>query len=397
MPERSLVGSLKLLFLSALAIFMVTVVIGILNGMDLLTFTRSTLLTHVHAGTLGWITLSVFGAAIWLFVGREAQDATQASRIRWLSIFATLSVLLYVIAFYGDFREILPVFGSLVFLAILAFFALMVVQVRRITVTIPHALLLAAMINLIIGAIIGVLMGIGVALADPSLLSAGFFIGHTAAMVIGYLILVGMAITEWRLVAPTVPATSDRLGMAQVLLLFVGGLTLIIGAVFDIFALVVLNVPFEIAGVLIYLRRIGRRIGSALLAARGPASLFGMSALFLVVNIGILVYLIVTYADRIEAIPFGLLITLDHIMFIGVVTNALFGLMGELHPERKRLYPFAELLIFGGMNLGLVGFALGLTLDVTILKVVFTPIMGISIIAASAAFALRLLSFPPPR
>jgi hypothetical protein len=84
-------------------------------------------------------------------------------------------------------------------------------------------------------------------------------------------------------------------------------------------------------------------------------------------------------------------------MFIGVVTNALFGLMGELHPERKRLYPFAELLIFGGMNLGLVGFALGLTLDVTILKVVFTPIMGISIIAASAAFALRLLSFPPPR
>ncbi|MCJ2531311.1 MAG: hypothetical protein LN413_03195, partial [Candidatus Thermoplasmatota archaeon] len=76
---------------------------------------------------------------------------------------------------------------------------------------------------------------------------------------------------------------------------------------------------------------------------------------------------------------------------------ALFGLVGELHPERKGLYPFAEPLIFGGMNIGLVGFAFGLILDATILKVVFTPIMGLSIIAASVAFAMRLLSSPPPK
>ncbi|MFQ5874424.1 MAG: hypothetical protein ACE5JL_11575, partial [Dehalococcoidia bacterium] len=371
MAEQNLSSDVKLLFLSAMAIFMVTVVVGILNGTDLVEFTRSTLLTHVHAGTLGWITLSVFGAVIWLFLGREAADAAQASRIHWLTVYAILAVLLYVIAFYADIGEILPVVGSLVFVAIVAFLILAVVQSRKTTMTIPHVLILAAMINLTLGAIIGVLMGVGIALAEPRLLTVGAFIGHTSAMVIGYLILVGMAITEWRLVRPQVPASTDRLGLAQVIFPFVGGLTLIAGAIFDVFALIVLNVPFEIVGVAIYLVRIGRKIGHALWLGRGPAPLFGMSALFLVINIGVLVYLIVNYADRFEQIPLGLVFAMNHIMFIGVMTNALFGLVSELHPERQGVYPLAEWSIFGGMNVGLVGFAFGLVLDATILKILF--------------------------
>ncbi len=396
MTGRNLGSDLKLLFLSAMGIFMVTVVIGILNGIDLVDFTRSTLLTHVHAGTLGWITLSVFGAAIWLFFGREAADERTASRIRWLSRFAVISVLLYVIVFYSDVGVLLPVVGTLVLLAIVVFLTLMLVQSRNITVTIPHATILAAMISLTIGAILGVLMGIGIATSDSSIIERTF-LGHTSAMVIGYLILAGMGITEWRLAKPDFPATSDRLGIAQVLFPFVGGLTLILGAMYDIFALIVLNVPFMIVGVAIFLRRVGRRIGNALWVGSGSARLLGMSALFLVVNIGIIVYLIVNYADDFAAIPLGLVFAMNHVMFIGVLTNALFGLVGELHPERKGLYPFAEPLIFGGMNIGLVGFAFGLILDATILKVVFTPIMGLSIIAASVAFAVRLLSSPSPK
>ncbi|MCJ2531226.1 MAG: hypothetical protein LN413_02755, partial [Candidatus Thermoplasmatota archaeon] len=287
MTGRNLGSDLKLLFLSAMGIFMVTVVIGILNGIDLVDFTRSTLLTHVHAGTLGWITLSVFGAAIWLFFGREATDDRTASRIRWLSRFAVISVLLYVIVFYSDVNVLLPVVGTLVLLAIVVFLTLMLVQSRNITVTIPHATILAAMISLTIGAILGVLMGIGIATSDPSII-ARTFLGHTSAMVIGYLILAGMGITEWRLAKPHVPATSDRLGMAQVLFPFVGGLTLIVGAMYDIFTLIVLNVPFMIVGVAIFLRRVGRRVGNALWVGSGSARLLGMSALFLVVNIGII-------------------------------------------------------------------------------------------------------------
>ncbi len=379
----------KLLFLSALVIFMVTVVIGILNGIDLVTFSRSTITTHVHAGTLGWITLSVFGAAVWLFCSRGSVGSTLLSRIHWLTLFAIGSVFLYNVAFFTGIKEIIPIFGSLVFLVIVAFFILVLVQSRKIRLTIPHALILAAMINLTIGSIIGVLLGLSQALGQD-ILPEGGFIGHTSAMVVGYLVLVGMAITEWRLVDPQAPASSDRLGLAQVLLPFVGGLALITGAILDIFPLIVLNVPFEIIAVLIYLWRVGRKIGSALWSGPGTARLFAVSALFLVINIGILVYLIVTYADNFEEVPMGLVFAMDHVMFIGVMTNALFGLISEFTGERQRLYPFAEAVLFWGMNIGLVGFALGLFLEISLLKILFTPLMGLAIIVGTVVFILRL-------
>ena len=61
-----LAGHTRALFLNAMALFTITVLIGILNGLDLVEFSHNQLLTHVHAGTLGWITLSVFGASLWL-------------------------------------------------------------------------------------------------------------------------------------------------------------------------------------------------------------------------------------------------------------------------------------------------------------------------------------------
>ncbi len=391
--QRGASADVKLLLLSAMAIFMVTVVVGILNGADLVTFTRPALLAHVHAGTLGWITLGVFAAVIWMFFGGNGGGPGRPAT-RWLSVFAILAVLLYVVAFYADVSSLIPVFGSLVLLAIVVLLVMTMVQGRRITLTIPHVMMLAALVSLTLGAVFGVVLGLGGALANPDLLSGGFFIGHTAAMVIGYLILAGMAIIEWGLVRDGAPARADRLGLAQVFFPFAGGITLIIGGVFDIFALIVLNVPFEMIGVGIFVWRMGRKVGTALWQGPGTSRLFGASAVFLLINIGLLVYLIVNYADDFLAIPLGLLFALDHIMFIGVMTNAIFGLVGEAGGEARR-YGFAEPLIFGGMNLGLIGFAFGLVLESALLKVVFTPIMGIAIIGATVAFALRLLTSRP--
>jgi len=57
----------RLLFRVALAIFTVTVAIGIFNGFHFIQLSRAVILTHVHAGTLGWITLVATGAALWLY------------------------------------------------------------------------------------------------------------------------------------------------------------------------------------------------------------------------------------------------------------------------------------------------------------------------------------------
>ena len=48
-------GGIRALFRTALAIFVVTVGIGILNGTDLVDFDHQELMGHVHSGTLGWI------------------------------------------------------------------------------------------------------------------------------------------------------------------------------------------------------------------------------------------------------------------------------------------------------------------------------------------------------
>ena len=63
-PLRS---EVRLLLQVAMVVFVWTVGIGILNGLDVVDFDRKVVLSHVHAGTLGWITTSVFAASLWLF------------------------------------------------------------------------------------------------------------------------------------------------------------------------------------------------------------------------------------------------------------------------------------------------------------------------------------------
>jgi len=60
---------IRMLLQIALGIFIFTVVIGILNGTDLVDFEVKELLAHVHSGTLGWITLCAIAGGMWLFQG----------------------------------------------------------------------------------------------------------------------------------------------------------------------------------------------------------------------------------------------------------------------------------------------------------------------------------------
>ncbi len=82
----------------AMAVFLVTVAIGLLNGMKLVQFTRDQLLTHLHSGTLGWITLGVLAASLWLFGG--AAGVRRASS-RWLAILFAVAIPCYVAAFWS--------------------------------------------------------------------------------------------------------------------------------------------------------------------------------------------------------------------------------------------------------------------------------------------------------
>ena len=66
-----------LLLQVAMVVFVWTIGIGILNGTDLVDFDQKIVLSHVHAGTLGWITTSVFAATLWLFGATASRGAAQ--------------------------------------------------------------------------------------------------------------------------------------------------------------------------------------------------------------------------------------------------------------------------------------------------------------------------------
>lgn len=83
------------LFRVALVIFVVTVVIGIANGTKVFgTLDRNVLLTHLHAGTIGWITLGAAAVTLWLFSG-----AATGSGPRPLAVGLAVTVACYVAAF----------------------------------------------------------------------------------------------------------------------------------------------------------------------------------------------------------------------------------------------------------------------------------------------------------
>lgn len=395
-------GSVKTLLQAAMVIFLVTVVVGILNGLDLVDFNGNTLLTHVHAGALGWITLGFFAACLWLFAEGRTLAGWRARWLRPLSYGAVLAVALYVAAFYsGDLAWRLAG-GSVTLAAIVGFFVWVVDGSRGRRLSTPHLALLAAMITLTIGAALGVILGIWLKGGLRSL-PQEIFVTHPTTMVVGYLVLAGMGIAEWRLDPASARSPASRGGWAQVALPFLGGLVLTGGALLNNEVIIGLYVPLQVIGVIIFLARMWSHIAGAAWRAASSGRLFALSALFLAANVGLMTYLVVSYLTGAYGdppdfmrIPTWLVFAMDHAMFIGVMNNGLFGLVYEAARARRSFWPWADHLLFWGMNAGLVGFVVGLIRQEALLKQIFTPIMGASILLVMLAYTIRLQTTAAP-
>ncbi|MCB1018036.1 MAG: hypothetical protein KDB10_23325, partial [Acidimicrobiales bacterium] len=191
-------SQIRLLLGTALVMFVFTVVIGILNGTDLVDFDREVLLTHVHVGTLAWITLSVFAATLWLFADGPLSGAADgwARTGSWL---AAGTVVVYNLTFLTTDGYLRPVVGTVAALTILGWFAWAVVRARAAAggVSVPMWGLLAALATSVTGGVIGVLYGILIASrGDAKVLPDGGEDAHPATMVVGFLVPVGMAVVE---------------------------------------------------------------------------------------------------------------------------------------------------------------------------------------------------------
>jgi hypothetical protein len=188
--------------------------------------------------------------------------------------------------------------------------------------------------------------------------------------------------------------------MAQVILPFVAAQIILLATVIDNQQLFGLYIPLQLITIIIFLARLFRPLTRISWLAVNSGRHYVLSALFLVFNFAIVTYLItgivsgrMSPEDPSSGV-FNILLAMDHAMFIGVMTNLLFGAVRDT-AGRYSLYPWADNIIFWGTNVGVIGFVVGLLAESVALKRVSTPIMGLAILVAIFVYLMRLRAEAP--
>lgn len=378
------------LYVIAMAVFVITVSVGILNGLKLVEFDRAQLLTHVHAGTLGWITIGVLATALWMLSGPAERVGSSVLRaIVWAAV-VTIPILVGAFA-TGDLT-LRAIFSWPVFVVTLGMVWWAIGATRREGLTLPRLGMVLALITLFLGSAIGVILASQQAL-QMDIISAAAIGGHVSAQLVGYLVLFAMAVTEWRL---RPDASLSRWGIAQYVIPFIGAVIGIFGATAGSNEALGAVILFELVGVAIYTIRLAPQILGVPWLRAEPARHFAIAVPFLIADLGFLIVLIYgvvsgTYADFL-AIPIWLVFAFDHAMFVGVVSNVLFGLVQVATWEQRRVGRWADHVVFWGMNAGMLGFVVSLALEQRDLERIFAPVMGVSILVGIVVYAWRIVS-----
>lgn len=367
----------RMLYQAALLVFLVTIVIGILNGLDVWDPSHEMLITHVHAGTLGWITMAVIGVLLTMF-GPGASDAEVASG-RSIARFGLGAIVLYVATFAIGTGVYRPIAGTLLLIVLIWLLVWTTGRYRASERSTGHLAIFLATISLVIGAVLGVLFGLFIANGSLPGLSndtaAAIAGAHPPAMLIGYLILAGVAVAAWQL-----NGANTRLGRVAAWLLFASGIIANLAFILNIEALIQVFSALEVIGIIIFAIAIWPQMRPG---ARGSA-FAKMSVVFLLVGIALLIYVVQLFVSgeldpEAGTGPIGVLTAFDHAMFIGVMTNALFAVLSGFLNRGN-----TDRLLVWAINLSLALFLVGLVTDSAILKQIATPILGLSLIWAIA-------------
>ncbi len=402
MNERSqLWPAARVIFTAAMLLFISTIVIGILNGLDVYEPDHDTLISHVHAGTLGWITLGVGGVALLMFSRDRQLTADEVGRATNLAWALIAAITLYVAAFFvgdripGD-RIQRPIVGAVLLLVVIWFLTWLFANNRGYHKPgVARLGLILAWISLLIGAVFGIVLGIFTSQGEVPGLSDDTAVAiadaHPPAMVIGFLILASMAIIEWLLAGDA----WGRSGAVQMWLLFSAGVIVNIGFVSGLEEELLGPANLlMIAGVVMLVTRFRDAMVPAGWRGAGTGVYPRMSILFLVVYLVLGTVLIVRVVsgvmdfDALTDAEFGLVLSFDHVMFIGVMTNLMFGVLApRLHGTGLAA---VDKILLWGVNVGIVGFAVGLMTVTAGIKRTFTPIMGTALLVGIAVYAAAL-------
>jgi len=392
-------------FQYGLIIFTLTALLGLANATQLFgALDRNTLLTHLHSGTLGWITMGVIGISVWMFGG----SGTTAARNVMLSALATAA---YVLAFWSGNFQARAIFGTIELVVILYWWWFAVSRGRAEgfgRLDIPKLSVIFGLTTLVIGSTVGVTVQIILGTGNQLPTTTDLIGAHAAAQVGGYLILVAAGVIEWQL---TGGGKRTAAGLVQVALLFVGGLIL------SVSQLIASQLPAQaqqalpgiatlltLAGAIVVVFRVGRAAVSVSWTegAKRHIALATGYLLLGVVLFGLLVQQFIAAQGDPSKVSIGLLHSVDHVYFVGLMTNIIFGAILVASADRPRVWPWADNVIFWGLNLGIASFIVVLLTQGSgegakpfASAVAYTaPIMGLSALLGIATFSMRLMTAP---
>lgn len=369
------------LILVAMAVFAVNILIGILNGADAVEFDRNQILTHVHAGTVGWLTLTIVAAAFLMFHSAD----------RRLMLALAILVPVYVLAFYTGSLPFRAIGGTALLVAV----AWLLVWVWREYLggerSMPRLAMALGLTAFGYGAIVGVLLQISFA-AGMTIVPGDAIGAHASAMTFSYLVLAAMGLMEWRLLG-----TRDlpRAGVVQLFALFIGGLIISVGLMVGAEqAAGGLYLLLELVAIVLFVVRVWPRslrvgwLDADPIRHVGAASIWVVGALLLFMY---LVFSFITAADPTDpaVFPLNVLIASDHAVYIGVITNIVLSLLAVLVLSPEARASWVGHVVFWGVNLGLLVFVIGLIVDTPEIKRIGAPVMGLTLYVALAILAVR--------
>jgi hypothetical protein len=325
-------------------------------------------------------------------------------------ILSALATAAYVMAFWSGVFILRGVFG-LAELAVIAYwwwfvYARVQAQGGIARLELSKLSVLGGLTILVIGSTLGVIVQVLLATGNALPTNADLVGGHASAQIGGYLVMVAAGFAEWQL---TGSAKRTTLGLAQVYLLFAGGLLLSVSVLLASAlgpqlaqALPGIATLLTLAGAVIVIVRIGRAALAAPWMATTGTRHIAIAVAFLLLGLilqAVLVQQLIAAQGDFSQVSVGLIHAYDHAMFVGLMTNAIFGAILTTLSDRPRVWPWADQVIFWGLNVGVAGFiAVLLIVGSGEGKGAFThpvafvaPIMGLSALLAIATYLMRFM------
>jgi uncharacterized protein (DUF486 family) len=387
---------IRWLYQAALLLFLITIGLGMARGLGLIDFQdRNQFLTHLHSGVIGWITLGMIATVLWIY-GGTAQRSADERYVTWTAVLLIVSVPVYIVAWWTGILPFRAVAGAFVLLGILLVAIWLVRSAARIgyaNLTTPQLGAVVGFVTLVVGSTLGVALQIQFATA-ASFLPEGTVPAHAETQITGYLVLLAMSIAYWRLHGDDRTAR----GTWMVWLFFTGAVFVAVAVLANILPLTALYVPLDITAFVLLLTLTWRRVVNPGWLTAGSARHYAIAIPFALVYLVIFIYLITGFAilkiwPTFADVPPNLIPATEHPLFVGMVTNILFGLLYDLDSDRRR-WPWADEVLFWGMNLAVAAFLVAILANAQDAFKLITPVLGLSLAVGIVVHSLRLWSAP---